>query len=118
MDGSADETPIPDDVERGIPDWAMAVAGGTVTGVVVPFVQAMIGKTGEDAYRALRDVFARRRKSAAVVDPDEDVQLIMPDPVPAEALRQLVDMPRDELRGRVLVWSSESGRWISYERRS
>lgn len=109
----------PGEAVRGIPDWAMAVAGGAVTGVVVPFVQAMIGKTGEDAYQALRDLFARpRRKQEAVVDPAEDVHLIVPDPVPAEALRQLVDMPRAELRGRVLVWSTESGRWMSYERRS
>ncbi|WP_405015809.1 DUF4339 domain-containing protein [Kitasatospora sp. NBC_00070] len=121
-------------VVRDVPEWAALILGGVATSVVLPFVQALVGKSAEDAYASLRTRFRGSRSAEpapapvatppttgpteylSVLDPETDLHLVMPDPVPASALRQLAAMDRTELRGRTLVWDEGRGEWLPCRR--
>jgi hypothetical protein len=105
-----------DDRDRGLPEWVWMAAGAGVTTVVTPFVQALVGKTAEDAYQAMRALLGRSKRRETVhrwslVDLDERTQFVMPDPVPAEALRQLVAILRSGVTGHIMVWDDAEQRW-------
>ncbi|MHA4818233.1 hypothetical protein ACXZ65_28180 [Streptomyces aculeolatus] len=122
----------PDLTTRTLPDWTLMVLGATAMQMVVPFVQTVAGKTAEDAYAALRARLSRRRtptgepsagaeaadepaagtEYVSITDPDEDIQLIAPAPVPPAALRRLVHLDVAELRGRTFIWDEGSQEWL------
>ncbi|MFF9347220.1 hypothetical protein [Streptomyces sp. NPDC014734] len=131
---------------RDVPEWVAMVLGGAATSLVLPFVEALVGKSAEDAYAGLRARLRRRRPSVepapasapiptpasvpvpahpappaaseyvSVLDPEADLHLVVPDPVPPEALRRLAAMDRAELRGRTLVWDESRGEWFRCRR--
>ncbi|MDF3150283.1 hypothetical protein, partial [Streptomyces sp. T21Q-yed] len=104
--------------------------GAAAVQVVVPFVQTVVGKSAEDAYAALRMWLSRRRTAVdeapaeastateyvSIADPDEDIQLIAPDPVPPAALRRLVHLDVAELRGRTFIWDESRQEWFPCRR--
>ncbi|MFB7915494.1 hypothetical protein [Streptomyces sp. NPDC056061] len=132
---------------RDVPEWAAMLLGGAATSLVLPFVQAMVEKSADDAYNGLRARLRGRRSSAepapapapasdpatapvvvadssaraaseylSVLDPEADLHLVVPDPVPPDALRRLAAMDRTELRGRTLVWDESRGEWFRCRR--
>jgi hypothetical protein len=114
---------------RDVPDWVSLLLSGAATGVIIPFVQAVIGKSAEDAYASLRSLLGRRKplavstddgnidsKYLSIVDPEENIQLVVPDPVPLAAVRQLAAMDRSELRGQILVWDRSRQEWYRCRR--
>ncbi|WDF35703.1 hypothetical protein PBV52_02225 [Streptomyces sp. T12] len=115
---------------RMLPDWALMALGAAAVQVVVPFVQTVVGKSAEDAYAALRMWLSRRRTAVdeapaeastateyvSIADPDEDIQLIAPDPVPPAALRRLVHLDVAELRGRTFIWDESRQEWFPCRR--
>ncbi|MFI7672225.1 hypothetical protein [Actinophytocola sp. NPDC049390] len=114
-----------DATSRTVPEWVWLVLGGVGTTVVAPFVQAVVGKSAEDAYAALRSLLRRKEKPqqdvgmlehTSILDPDHDVRIIGPDPMPAEAVRQLATMDRAEIDGHVLVWNDDTRTWHRYRR--
>ncbi|MBW4722161.1 hypothetical protein [Saccharothrix obliqua] len=106
---------------RTIPEWMWVVLGGAGTGVVLPFVTAMIEKSAEDAYTALRAIFAKRKPGdpnrLSILDPDHDLHIIGPDPLPEAAVRQLALMA-PEVDGHVLIWDDETQTWQRYRRQA
>lgn len=52
----------------------------------------------------------------SMYDPDADLQIVMPDPIPLEAVRQLTAMDRSELRNRILVWDDSRQQWVRCRR--
>ncbi|MFI2318488.1 hypothetical protein [Streptomyces sp. CB00072] len=119
-------------VVRDVPEWVALVLGGVATSVVLPFVQALVGKSSDDAYTSLRARLQGSRSAEpapveapptaapaeylSVLDPETDLHLVVPDPVPANALRQLAAMDRTELRGRTLVWDESREEWLPCRR--
>lgn len=110
---------------RTVPEWVWLMLGGFGTTVVAPFVQAVVGKSAEDAYAALRSLLRRKEKPAggvlehtSLLDPDHDVRIIGPDPMPAEAVTQLAVMDRSEIDGHVLVWNDDTKTWHRYRRQA
>lgn len=141
--GATTEPPV----LRDLPDWVTLVLSGAATSVIVPFVQAIAGKSADDAYAGLRARLARRRKSevasslassdaeaadesstrvphgapdgsgfVSMHDPDADLQIVMPDPIPLAAVRQLIALDRSELRNRILVWDDSRQEWVRCRR--
>ncbi|MGW7524110.1 hypothetical protein [Streptomyces sp. NPDC054783] len=134
---------------RDLPDWVSLVLGGAATSLIVPFVQAIAGKSADDAYAGLRARLARRGRPTpdpsasadsgtagpapdlsapaprippdgsgfvSILDPEADLQLVVPDPIPPDAVRQLTAMDRSELRGRTLVWDDSRQEWLRCRR--
>ncbi|MFB9452389.1 DUF4339 domain-containing protein [Streptomyces antimycoticus] len=117
---------------RDVPEWVALVLGGVATSVVLPFVQAFVGKSTDDAYAILRARLRRFRSAEpapvavpptaapteylSVLDPETELHLVVPDPVPASALRQLAAMDCTELRGRTLVWDESREEWLPCRR--
>ncbi|MEV6056349.1 hypothetical protein [Streptomyces sp. NPDC052107] len=129
---------------RDMPDWVSLVLSGAATSLIIPFVQAVAGKSADDVYAGLRARLARRGRPApdpsasdsagsdtgtpdphvphdasgfvSIRDPEADLQLVMPDPVPPDAVRQLMTMDRSELRGRTLVWDDSRQEWFRCRR--
>ncbi|MFS4092490.1 hypothetical protein [Streptomyces sp. AF1A] len=117
-----------------LPDWALTALGAAAVQVVVPFVQSVVGKSAEDAYAALRRRLSRRPTAVdeipaqapaqapeatqyvCIADPDEDIQLIAPDPVPPAALRRLLHLDVAELRGRTFIWDESRQEWFPCRR--
>ncbi|MEU6205760.1 hypothetical protein ABZ814_19525 [Micromonospora musae] len=113
----------------GDPNWLMVAGTAVVASVVVPFVQALVGKAAEDAYTAVRTLIGRRlgrrlttepagpaagevgRNLVLIRDPEAGIELIAPANLPDEAVRQLVHLDPAELRDVVLVWDGQEGRW-------
>jgi hypothetical protein len=52
----------------------------------------------------------------SVHDPETDLQIVMPDPIPLAAVRQLTTMDRSELRNRILVWDDSRQEWVRCRR--
>ncbi|MFG2235813.1 hypothetical protein ACGFNX_38430 [Streptomyces sp. NPDC048723] len=119
-------------VVRDVPEWVALILGGVATSVVLPFVQGLVGKSTDDAYASLRARLRGSRGSEpapvaappaaapteylSVLDPETDLHLVVPDPVPASALRELAAMDRTELRGRTLVWDASREEWFPCRR--
>ncbi|HEY5835643.1 hypothetical protein [Streptomyces sp.] len=144
---------------RDLPDWVPLVLSGTATSLIIPFVQAVAGKSADDVYAGLRARLARHGRPTpdssasadsdadptapdptapdpatpdptapaprtprdgsgfvSILDPEADLQLVMPDPIPPEAVRQLTAMDRSELRGRTLVWDDSRQEWLRCRR--
>ncbi|MEU5566079.1 hypothetical protein [Micromonospora musae] len=120
----------------GDPNWLMVAGTAVVASVVVPFVQALVGKAAEDAYMAVRTLIGRRlgrrlttepggpaadevdRNLVLIRDPEAGIELIAPANLPDEAVRQLVHLDPAELRDVVLVWDGQEGRWQRARERS
>lgn len=134
-------TPVPGGADteapvlRNVPDWVSLVLSGVATSLIIPFVQAITKKSADDAYAGLRARLTERRKATAevgatettppapstsghlsITDPEVDLQLVVPDPIPPEAVRQLAAMDRSELRGRTLVWDEGRQEWFRCRR--
>lgn len=112
---------------RTVPEWVWMMLGGIGTTVVAPFVTAVIGKTAEDAYAALRPLLRRKEKPqltdgtsehTSIHDPDRDVHIMGPDPLPVEAVIQLTVMDQSEIDGHVLVWNDDTKTWHRYRRQA
>ncbi len=138
-------------VLRDLPDWVSLVLSGAATSLMIPFVQAVAGKSADDAYAGLRARLARRGRPGSdpsasanadaepaesakepsisapptppegsgfvsMHDPEADLQIVMPDPIPLEAVRQLTAMDRSELRNRMLVWDDSRQEWMRCRR--
>jgi hypothetical protein len=112
---------------RTVPEWVWIMLGGIGTTVVAPFVQAVVGKSAEEAYAALRSVLRRKEKPqltggmlehTSILDPDHDVRIIGPDPMPTEAVIQLAIMDQSEIDGHVLVWNDDTKTWHRYRRQT
>lgn len=129
---------------RDMPDWVSLVLSGAATSLIIPFVQAVAGKSADDVYAGLRARLPRRGRPAAdpsasdpagsdtgtpdphvphgacgfvsIQDPEADLQLVVPDPIPPDAVRQLMAMDRSELRGRTLVWDDGRQEWFRCRR--
>ncbi|MGW1030359.1 hypothetical protein ACWD4J_43125 [Streptomyces sp. NPDC002577] len=139
---------------RDLPDWVSLVLSGAATSLIIPFVQAVAGKSADDVYAGLRARLARRGRPTpdssasadsdadnpapdpsapdasapaprippdgsrfvSILDPEADLQLVMPDPISPEAVRQLTAMDRSELRGRTLVWDDSRQEWLRCRR--
>jgi hypothetical protein len=127
----ADGCPPAAPVLRDVPDWVSLVLAGVITSLIVPFVQAVAGRSADDAYTALRARLTRPRRSApdtpappepaesayvSILDPEADLQLVVPEPIPPDAVRQLAAMDRSELRGRTLVWDASRQEWFRCRR--
>ncbi|MBT2543130.1 hypothetical protein J7E99_21110 [Streptomyces sp. ISL-44] len=127
-EASAHSGAIDAPVVRDLPEWVALILGGVATSVVLPFVQGLVGKSTDDAYASLRSrlrgsrgaepapVAAPPTEYLSVLDPETDLHLVVPDPVPASALRQLAAMDRTELRGRTLVWDASREEWFPCRR--
>ncbi|WP_405803321.1 hypothetical protein [Streptomyces sp. NBC_01187] len=130
---------VDEPVVRNLPDWVALLLSGVATSLIIPFVQAVAGRSAEDAYAGLRTRLARSEEAdpdpapdpaspdpaspgpapsgyVSIVDPDADLQLVVPDPMPPDAVRQLVAMDRSELRGRTLVWDVGRQEWFRCRR--
>ncbi|WP_067284410.1 hypothetical protein [Streptomyces jeddahensis] len=120
---------------RDVTEWVAMILGSAATSVVLPFVQALVGKSAEEAYTSLRDRLRRRSPSGSgeptsvadpstpaaseylsVIDPESDLHLVVPDPIPAKALRHLAAMDQTELHGRTLVWDESREEWLRCRR--
>ena len=101
-----------------------AALGAVAATVVLPFIQVIVSKSAEDAYTRLRSIFTKgadqpttgRPRQLALIDEDSGATLIAPDPLPADALRQLLAIPAADLRSRVHIWDEVDRSWHSYER--
>jgi hypothetical protein len=98
-------------------------------------VQTIATKTAEDAYASLRRLIKRQKpppkleggndtaendptaRYLSITDPEFDVQLLVPEPIPPQAVRQLVIMDRSELRGRTLWWDEGRREWLWWNRK-
>jgi hypothetical protein len=123
---SASSLPGPEEL-RSLPDWVSLILGGVTASVVFPFAQAIAGKAADDAYAKLRTLLGRRNPHPEldqakpawvagyirIVDPDTGLQLIVPDPVPPDAVRKLLIMDRSELGNRILVWDTARTEWFA-----
>jgi hypothetical protein len=105
----------------------LGILVGTATSTVVPFFQAIAGKAADDAYAALRAVLRKKPGEEkppeddddrlSFFDPEHDVRIVAPDPVPREAIRQLSLMRPADVKGHVLIWDKEGQSWRRYRRR-
>lgn len=108
------------------PDWAPIAA----TIIIVPFVQALAGKFADDVYAKLRTFFHRRsvqdvavlralfdgepaveRGAVTIRDPDAGTELVVPGPLPDKAIKQLVTLGPERIRGQVLIWNETAQTW-------
>lgn len=117
-----DECASPGSPVRALPDWMWLVLGGTGTTVVLPFITALVGKSAEDAYAALRSLLRKSKPELSagrveIFDDEHDVRIIGPDPIPKDAVRQLALLDRTEIRGHVLVWDDATATWFRFGRR-
>lgn len=112
---------------RTVPEWVWMMLGGAGTTVVAPFLKAVVGKSAEEAYAALRSLLRRKEKPPltggmdehiSILDPDRDVRIIGPDPMPTEAVLQLAIMDQSDIDGHVLVWDDDEKTWHRYRRQA
>jgi tetratricopeptide (TPR) repeat protein len=86
----------------GSPDWGTVATTMIITAAVVPFLQAIVTKAGEDGYSAVRSsiqgLSRRRQRQPAEDDRMDSVILHVPTNVPDDALRQLLSMDLVSLR--------------------
>jgi hypothetical protein len=106
-------------------DWAPIAAVS-----IVPFVQALAGKFADDAYAKLRTFFHRRsvqdvavlralfdgqpaveRGGVIIRDPDAGTELVVPGPLPDKAIKQLVRLGPERIRGQTLIWNETAQTW-------
>ncbi|MGH9155200.1 MAG: hypothetical protein ACRD1K_04995 [Acidimicrobiales bacterium] len=102
-------------------------AGGEFPWVVlisVPttwFFAAFAGEAGKDAFKTLKTLIKRlyharktaqlRTGAATLIDEETSTWINLPPDLPDEALRQLPQIPLNELPSRVLRWDRVTGRW-------
>lgn len=93
-----------------------------VTAALVPFVQAIASKAGEDVYRAVRRLLPRLLPSGKkpphvrtieVVDPDTRTRLRLDVDLPREAVERLaeVDATAVQASDRLIYWDRQRRRW-------
>jgi hypothetical protein len=116
---------IPDQA-LALPDWGPIAA----TIIIVPFVQALAGKFADDVYAKLRTFFHRRsvqdvamlralfdgepaveRGGVIIRDPDAGTELVVPGPLPDKAIKQLVRLGPERIRGQTLIWNEADQTW-------
>jgi hypothetical protein len=118
------------------------VETAVITAAVVPFIQAIATKAGEDSYQWLKQVIkaqaegkshgrhslrgltkrgqARRGAQAStsqninyyVYDPDAMTLLIIPSSAQGDALHGLSNIDIADIRGKILIWSMDRRSWI------
>lgn len=144
---AADAVPPPSDERPIAPafgppapaEWITIVGTAAVTSVVLPFVQALVGKAAEDAYAAVRrllhrglgnPVTADQREISpaadparepldlvAIRDPETNTELVMPTALPDDAIRQLLRLGPGQIAGLVLTWDEHTQTWRQARRR-
>lgn len=86
----------------GVPDWSTVVPTMIVTAAVVPFLQTITAKAGEDGYAAVRSAIQRlsrrRQRQPEEHEGMDSVILHIPTNVPDDALRRLLSMDLAALR--------------------
>jgi hypothetical protein len=115
-------TDRPGDVDRGATELILGALAGSV---LLPFLQAVATKAGEDAYQAVRDRLSwrsRRRARAELQEAgvvslaahDARVVLQLPERVtPAMAARlENVRLPVDRTGWAVVSWDEVQSRWV------
>ncbi|MFD0508934.1 hypothetical protein ACFQ0G_51140 [Streptomyces chiangmaiensis] len=97
-----------------------AVFGAAAATVFLPFLQVIVSKSAEDAYARLSRIFTREEpqqpRQVAIVDEQSGATLIAPDPLPTNAVRQLVAIPPEDLRAYIHRWDETDMTWHRYER--
>jgi len=104
-----------------------------VTAAIVPFVQAVAKRAGEDVYEQLKELITGRPEGkhskkriikrkrlkvgdkagdSYVYDPISMTFLIFPKSHKDEALRGLSDLDMETICGRVLTWNAETRLWV------
>jgi hypothetical protein len=125
-------------VPCSIPTLITIVGTAAVTSIIVPFVQAMAGKTADDAYNVLRTRILRRIRQRtadkpglespaeteddqgdliAILDQETNTELVMPFTLPDAAIMQLVQLNPDHIAGHVLTWDEHAQCWRQARRR-
>jgi hypothetical protein len=128
------EPPVPS-APLLLPDWVTIAGAAAVTSLIMPFAQAIAGKAADDAYALLRHLFHREAASrleeredrpraapwpgsalrspshVVIRDPVTETVLVMPDPPPHEAIRQLIGLDPEPIHGQVLVWDRRAKLW-------
>src|SRR5206468_3283839 len=105
--------------ERSLPvDFWQMLEGAAIASVVLPFIQAMLSKAGEDTYAALCRLFRRNNGKQhssgplVIVDPETNTMLILSRGyIPPQALFLLAHMHGRMIRGCTLVWSYTTSKW-------
>lgn len=98
------------------------VTTAVVTAALLPFVQAIATKAGEDVYTAVRRVLPRllphrkerpQVRTIEIVDPDTHTRLRLDVDLPAEAVERLSDVDPSAVRtnDRLIYWDREQRRW-------
>lgn len=80
---------------QGSADWGTMVMTMVATAAVIPFLQTIMAKAGEDGYGAVRSAIlhiSRREVEPAEPDGQKNVIIHLPVNVPDDALRRLVSM--------------------------
>ena len=126
-----DEPTRPETPTQHAASDVVTLAGtAAVTSIIVPFVQALAGNLANDVYAKLRTLFHRRpievnaglrglfhadpaveRGRVVIRDPDAGTVLVVPGPLPDEAIKQLVRKGPERIRGRVLFWDETGQTW-------
>lgn len=98
------------------------ITTAVVTAALVPFVQAIAAKAGEDVYRAVRRLLPRLLPSREerphvqtieVVDPDTRTRLRLDVDLPADAVERLAEVDEHAVQAsdRLIYWDRERRRW-------
>lgn len=120
-----DQTRPAGGADRGIVD---VLAGAVAGSAILPFLQALATKSGEDVYAKLKDVLTRRGRTRAkaelaesgtitVVSPDSRLVVRLPASMDAAVVERLENLPVPTRRDGWLVvsWDAATGRWIAEE---
>ncbi|MEV0004157.1 hypothetical protein AB0H28_18005 [Micromonospora sp. NPDC050980] len=111
-----------DDADRGTTELILGALAGSA---LLPFLQAVATKAGEDAYQAIRDRLPRRGRRGAQAELDDSgvvslaardarVVLQLPERVTQVMAARLenVRLPVDRTGWAVVSWDEARSRWV------
>lgn len=97
------------------PDWEGVVEGAVAASIMLPFMQAIASKAGEDAYQVKNLIKRGNSRSSpepvSLYDSSTDSELVFVPPLPDEAIKQLAGITPARLRSRVATWDADAGTW-------